>query len=79
VIDFKVWVPGIPAWVVPNAGADPTLKASYKYDPEANVLSAGSEQNVVISITVSKADPRNPKLADKNIVRTYTTTVDLRN
>jgi len=79
VIDFKVYVPGIPSWVVPNPGKDPTKKASYKYDPEANVFSAGAEQNVVISVTVSKADPRNPKIADKNIVRTYTTTVDLRN
>jgi hypothetical protein len=79
VIDFKVWVPGIPSWVVPNPGQDPTKKSSYKYDPEANALTLGAEQNVVISITVSKADPRHPKLADKNIVRTYTTTVDLRN
>lgn len=81
VVDFKMWIPGNPSWVVPTPGEDPTLATSYKYDPtlSANQFSSGAEQNLVISITVSKADPRHPKIATKNILRTYTTTVDLRN
>ena len=81
VTDFKIWIPGNPSWVVPTPGEDPTKAGSYKYDPTlpANQFTAGAEQNVAISITVSKADPRHPKIATKNIVRTFTTTVDLRN
>lgn len=81
VTDFKMWVPGVPAFVVPNPGTDPSIIANYKYDPSNvnNQFKAGLEQSLFISITVSRSDPQHPKDTKRNIVRTYSTTVDLRN
>jgi type II secretory pathway component PulJ len=85
VINFEIWVPRNPSWVVLKPGQDPTVEASWTFDSAypvnatPNQYQAGLEQNVVLSVTVSKADPRHPKIATKNIVKTYTMTVDLRN
>jgi type II secretory pathway pseudopilin PulG len=87
VTQFEMYVPSYPSWVVAEPGKDPTKTTSYKYPPvpsgskapPPNQFSSGGEQNVVITITVQKPDPRYPRMSGKILTKTVSTTIDLRN
>jgi Tfp pilus assembly protein PilE len=48
-------------------------------DAGGTAYAAGSEKRLFVSLTIEKADPRYPKDPKKNIVKTVTTFIDVRN